>query len=452
MCWTKLLSKKRFSDKNSGAKNAEDTSSSPSSNRSEFAKDYDRVIFSYAFRRLGRKTQVHPLALNDHIHTRMTHSLEVASVGRSLGYKCGEFLRDEKNVDFEPAEVAEILQAACLAHDIGNPPFEHAGEEAIRDWFRAQGTETTFSLAVGEHRNDFDNFEGNAQGFRILNSLENHASSGGMRLTYATLASILKYPWSSVHCGEKKKFGCFHSELPFLQDLAKEVGLIKKAENCYARHPLAHLSEAADDICYRILDIEDAFELRIIDYRVVKKLFLPVLKNSEYNESFIEKEDAPEKQKIAYLRSKVIGVVIDAVMNAFKENYEKIMQGDFAGDLIDSCTSEVKNSMEDIKNFARDNVFNEQKKLELEIGCYTTIGVLLDAMCAAVDELISIDPQEKLSYKAEKVFLLMVDEAPNRNGADCSHYKKYLKVTDFVSGMTDRYALHMARQISGIGG
>ncbi|TOB12345.1 deoxyguanosinetriphosphate triphosphohydrolase, partial [Vibrio parahaemolyticus] len=242
MDWNQLLSTKR--EHSAEASHNDDTS------RSEFHKDYDRIVFSSAFRRLGRKTQVHPLSNHDHIHTRLTHSIEVGSVGRSLGNKIGAFLhsRNELPSEYSPDDIGTIVQAACLAHDIGNPPFGHAGEFAIRHWFK-ENTDLLLLTTAGE-RSDLTIFEGNAQGLRVVSRVEDNLNEGGLRLTYTTLACLIKYPWFSDNAlaSSRGKFNFFQSEKELVHKLADELGLWHGTS--IMRHPLSYLMEAADDICY----------------------------------------------------------------------------------------------------------------------------------------------------------------------------------------------------------
>ncbi|MGY8873169.1 MAG: dGTP triphosphohydrolase, partial [Pseudomonadales bacterium] len=237
MRWDKLLTVKRY---------GHELIASPEVGRSHFHKDHDRVVFSSAFRRLGRKTQVHPLVLNDHIHTRLTHSIEVGSVGRTLGIRVGELLTSSLPEWVSSHDIGMIVQSACLAHDIGNPPFGHAGEYAIRDWFKqSKGAEFLKPLSSLECL-DLETFEGNAQGFRVVTCIENHLYDGGLRLTYPTLGTLLKYPWTAEHAIGKGKFSCYLTESETLNKLGDELGLVSLGKNRWCRHPLAYLMEAAD--------------------------------------------------------------------------------------------------------------------------------------------------------------------------------------------------------------
>jgi len=438
MEWENLLSPKRFG--------AEDLLDQGEPGRSSFHRDCDRIIFSSSFRRLGKKTQVHPLALNDHVHTRLTHSIEVASVGRSLGIRCGEEIQDKLPSGIHPTHVGQILQAACLSHDIGNPPFGHAGEEAIKSWFSHPSNAHILEGLSNRHQDDFKNFEGNAQGFRLLTRLEYNINGGGMRLTYATLASMLKYPWTSMEIKKIKKFCCFQSEIDFLDQIANEVKLIKDDDHLYKRHPLAFLAEAADDICYRILDLEDAHEMKILSFHEIKEILEGLCKKNDHYKEIIDSNQVSNRRKLSFIRAKAIGQAIEGVITSFVKNYDKIMNGVFKKDLISECDSQIRKPLNLAKEMAKEKVFNEPRKIELEIGCYTAIGILLDAFCSAVRE--QVISGENITYKSSRVLAMMGLNAPKK-GDDL--YQSFLKVTDYISGMTDNYASHMAKQIGGMG-
>lgn len=439
MTWEKLLSSKRL-----GAEQWPDQSEQ---GRSSFHKDYDRITFSSSFRRLGKKTQVHPLVQNDHVHTRLTHSLEVSSVGRSLGVMCGEKIREHLPKDIHPMHLGQILQAACLAHDIGNPPFGHAGEEAIKSWFSHSSNAHILEGLSEKEQDDFRNFEGNAQGFRILSRLEYNRHQGGMRLTHATLAAGLKYPWTSLETKKIKKFNCFQSEADNLLSVADEVGLIKKDNLCYHRHPLAYLSEAADDICYRFLDLEDAHEMRIIQYEEIKEILKDLCDtDASHYKNIINSNNISNRHKLSFLRSMAIGTAITSVTSAFVDNLENIMKGKFEKDIIGACHDDIKIPLDNAKIIAVKRVFNEPRKIELEIGCYTAIGILLEAFCTAVREQVLSGTN--ISYKSSRVLAMMGINCPKKGD---ELYESLLKVTDYISGMTDNYASYMAKQIGGMG-
>ncbi|MDO4226606.1 dGTP triphosphohydrolase, partial [Neisseria sp.] len=268
MNWQQLLSTQRFRLKDGEIVPTVTPSTQEGADalRTDFHIDYDRVVFSGAFRRLGRKTQVHPFAEHDHTHNRLTHSVEVASVGRSLGNRVGVMLQaggflPQGNT---PGDIGAVVQVACLAHDLGNPPFGHTGEDALRDWFRNPAHGRYLDTLSEAERNDVQTYEGNAHSLRILASLEMYRGKGGMRLTAATIGALLKYPWTTLDPNGRKKFNIYQTELPFIRRVADELGLIGQGGDRWARHPLSYLMEAADDICYALLDLEDAVEIGLL--------------------------------------------------------------------------------------------------------------------------------------------------------------------------------------------
>jgi dGTPase len=306
MQWPQLLTTKRYGHENL---------TSAEIGRSHFHKDHDRIIFSSAFRRLGRKTQVHPLTLNDHIHTRLTHSIEVGSLGRSLGIRVGELIADELPPWSSPHDLGMIVQSACLAHDIGNPPFGHAGEYAIRDWFRRHSQDKRFASLHPLELQDLQTFEGNAQGLRVVTKIENNLFDGGLRLTYPTLGTLIKYPWTVEKGGDKGKFSVFQSEVDTLNQLGRELGLIELGENHWCRHPLTWLVEAADDICYAILDLEDAIELHILTFDEVKPILLQLCGDLDFDHEIFTSQ-ASARRKISALRGKAMENMVESAMMA----------------------------------------------------------------------------------------------------------------------------------------
>ena len=235
--------------------------------RKQFHRDYDRIVFSDAFRRLSAKTQVHPLAKNDQVRDRLIHSLEVSCVARTFGMRIGEWLsdQDELPTGVHPDDLGTVVQAAALAHDIGNPPFGHSGEEAIRDFWQSELGELCLTPLTPDQRAELKSFEGNAQGFRVLTQLDPNRFTGGMRLTAATQAAFVKYPWTR-NARPQGKYGINHSEWFHFSELADRVGLTSIAAQRVARHPLVYLLEAADDACYSVIDIEDAVEMRVLPF------------------------------------------------------------------------------------------------------------------------------------------------------------------------------------------
>ena len=444
MDWNNLLCKKRFysfeeikADKNDDFY------------RNSFHKDYDRIIFSNSFRRLSKKTQVHPLSKNDHVHNRLTHSLEVASVGRSLGLRAGKFLNEKfPEIEINPYDIAYIVQTACLAHDIGNPPFGHAGEEVIKEWFTNHKKKKYLKKLSKKKMNDFLHLDGNAQSFRIVSQIENNMFLGGMSLTFATLGTLIKYPYSSANCkiSGKSKFNYFQSEKDFFKSVFNELNLVKE-DGTYKRHPLSFLMEAADDICYGLLDLQDAFELNIIDENDVRKifeLFCPeeiVLKIYEENISKLKKV------------SKLVAISIDKlarhVMKVFENNYDEIISDNQPNDLIEKFSDDrLKKGLKEAKDLAKNKIFNEKRKIELELGAYNIIETLLNNLIPATYELYEKKELSKLSFRNKRALELMGEDLPNE---DKSLYTMYQRVIDYIVGMTDNYAKYVANQLNGMG-
>jgi dGTPase len=434
MDWEKLLSKRRINK--TSIVDVTDF-------RSEFHKDYDRIVFSSAFRRLGRKTQVHPLSNNDHIHTRLTHSIEVGSVGRSIGHNVGAFLEEKSELPkgIYAQEIGTIVQAACLAHDIGNPPFGHAGEFAIRHWFKENGKK--LKLESKSEKNDFEIFEGNAQGLRVVTAIENNYGDGGLKLTFATLGTLIKYPWFSDHAlaESKGKFNFFQSEKGIVQELMKELGLETSTHHQYLRHPLSYLMEAADDICYKILDIEDALELNILRFEDVSVILnnLAGIENDYYSDIGSEYSS---RRRISAIRSKAINNLIQKVTTIFKSNYDDIISGNFNGDLISQIEGVEKKGIIDAKRVTNENIFLHRRKIELELGSYETLDRILTAFIGAANE----SKNGTVSFKSQRVMDLM---GANKFTSGMSYHECYLRITDMVSGMTDNYATHVANQLLG---
>ncbi len=437
MHWHTLLSATRFGEPQ-GTLDLEP-------GRTPFDKDYDRIIFSSAFRRLDRKTQVHPLAENDHVHSRLTHSLEVGCVGRSLGTRVGRALRDKLPLGLNANDVGALVQAACLAHDIGNPPYGHTGEDAIRHWFR-EASNAHFLDGLSElERADLQTFEGNAQGFRIVTQVESHRFSGGLRLTYGTLGAFLKYPWTVdyVQRGEAKKFGCYQTELPILRKVATQLGLLELKQDCWARHPLVYLLEAADDICYGLIDLEDGIEMGLLRYQEVEDLLRPLL-DDHWPAVQAELEQADnQRRRLQSLRGMAMEVLVTAASTAFIRHEQELLAGQLQGDLIDYCPAPVRQVVAAAKQMARERIFRDSRKLAVEIGSYSTLGILLEAFLLAVRERV-LDGQA--TFRNQRVLELMGRSAPQ---SDWTLYEAYMRAIDFISGMTDNYAAQIARQFSG---
>jgi dGTPase len=464
MSWDKLLSTNRLGQKNDAGTEEND--------RSEFERDIDRIIFSGPFRRLSRKTQVHPMAANDHVHTRLTHSLEVSQVGRTLGKTIGNKIaeRGELPHAFTPNDVGAVVQAACLAHDLGNPPFGHGGEKGMSNWFELNGP-AMFGAMSKEHKHDIISIEGNAQGFRIITQLENRLFKGGLCLTYATLGAFLKYPWTSRV--PDKKFGAYISEEKILEEIANGLGLLRSKRlkhthdehrHEWSRHPLAFLVEAADDICYGFIDLEDAVELKILHFDEVAETFESFFEPKEKKKLW--KSFNPNKQafriNLARLRGRLFEKAISGAIEGFMNGYDIIMEGKHNGDVFDLLENNDprKKLVSTAKKMCAQKVFQDSRKIEIEIGCYSTFDTLLNAFCKAALEsaqCIKSGDEMRLGWKSKLVLQLLGVHAPTKDnrdtpdGAEWTQYQCLRRVIDFVSGMTDNYATYIAGQLQGMG-
>ncbi|MEJ2755091.1 MAG: deoxyguanosinetriphosphate triphosphohydrolase [Gammaproteobacteria bacterium] len=417
------------------------------SGRSQFQKDYDRIVFSPAFRRLARKTQVHPLSSNDHVHTRLIHSLEVASVGRSLGVQAGAHLcaHDVLPKPLTPEDVGVIVQSACLAHDIGNPPFGHTGEDAVRDWF-CDPNHWHYLDPLPELAQvaDFQNFEGNAQGFRLVARLEKHLDAGGLRLTLPTLGAMLKYPWLSCERGGRAKFGCFYSERQLLDTVADRLGLLPIPNAGYQRHPLVYLVEAADDICYRILDLEDAVELNILPYTRYANMVAPLVGRERLNEAAYARS---VKDRLALLRGPLFERLVEHGATLFAEQLETLtLDSDHPGLLSISTESDVAEFMSAAKVVAETEIFKNRPKTEIEVGVYATMGGLLSVFMSAAYAWHAQDGNG-VGRRVLCINDLLGSQAFTPSD---DLYASYLKVMDFLSGMTDFHASRLAQRLSGM--
>jgi len=415
--------------------------------RTQFQRDYDRIIFSSPFRRMQNKTQVFPLPGSVFVHNRLTHSLEVASVGRSLGSmfveKAESGQMEIENPLFQ--EIGSVVSAACLAHDMGNPPFGHSGEDAIAQFFK-KSTEPCLRNDLTEAQwKDFTQFDGNANAFRLLSHQFNGRREGGFALTYTTLASIVKYPFESM-LTEKPKFGFFQSEKTIFERIANELGLLKLSESPdkYIRHPLVFLVEAADDICYQLMDLEDAHKLKIHSFEQTRALLLGFF-DSQTEQKQINRMNetlnlvADPNEQIAYLRASVIGKLVKQCVDVFSEKQADIFAGSFQKALIDHVHPNSLAAIKEIKEVSIRNIYNDRSVVEIEISGYQIIGTLLEVFTEAV-----LQPKEGFS---KKLLQLMPDQY---GGNHISTYEKVQSVVDFVSGMTDLYALDLYRKIKGI--
>lgn len=433
MDWNTLLSTVRVGN-NDGPPRQETLSKA----RGPFERDWDRIIFSSAFRRLHDKTQVFPLpGSNDVVHSRLTHSLEVASVGRMLGMLVGEEAanRTEKP-EFTVHDVGAIVAAAALAHDIGNAPLGHAGERSIRDFFSGSEGRTLTAEFDEQEQLDFARFDGNPQGFRLLTSTHQE-NDGGMQLTAATLAAYTKYPWASsdARCNAKCKFGFYKPEAEFFKKVAKATGLAERGSG-FAKHPLALLVEAADDICNSILDLEDGIRLRLVTL-------------SEVTEAAPGNDNDPgtqtNKLPIAQFRAKAIEALVEQVRTKFVSNYDLIMRGEFSKSLTDDMpTIDAWNGL------AKRRCYRSPSVLELEMAGHEAIGGLLKHFANAV---VSRDASSTKLTETSALHLLRsrgVLTIDDTNSSSAANLSRLYRVIDYVSGMTDGYAFELYRRIAGI--
>ena len=431
MKWDLLLTPKRLG--------LEEYHREENDNRNEFQRDYDRLIFSSSFRRLQNKTQVFPLPGSIFVHNRLTHSLEVACVGRSLGNRIAKHIH-HANPNME--EIGSIVSAACLAHDLGNPPFGHSGERAIGSFFSEGNGKTLASSLTPEEWSDITLFEGNANAFRLLTHQFNGRRKGGFALTYSTLASIVKYPYPSTEAKSKAKFGYFKSETDTYNTIATTLGIEPDPENPHKhmRHPLVFLVEAADDICYQIMDIEDAYKLRILSQKQTCELlmqFIPATKH-DYIHKICQMVSDPNEQ-VAYLRSSVIGNLIEACTNAFVDNEEKILSGHLNKPLIKLIPDKLKDAYEQCSKVAAESIYCSPMVLDIELAGYKIISTLLEELSLAVTS-----PNSTYSKQ------LLKRIPPQYEISTPDLYGRIQAILDYISGMTDVYALDLYRKITGM--
>lgn len=442
MTWEQLLSAKRLGQEDRYKKDEIVKA------RSEFQRDYDRLIFAAPFRRLQDKTQVFPLPGSIFVHNRLTHSLEVASVGRSLGSMVSEKISKSYGNDHNLliSEIGSIVSAACLAHDLGNPPFGHSGESSISTYFSEGNGQSLKSEMSEAEWKDLTHFDGNANAFRLLSHQFNGRRNGGFALTYSTLAAIVKYPFESSNA-RKNKFGFFQTEKETYKKIATELGLIPASDNPiqFQRHPLVYLVEAADDICYQIMDVEDAHKLGILGTRETYDLFMnffdPVFEKDRidyFEETMKVVTDANEQ--IAYLRASVIGKLTYECANIFWENRELILNGEYQTTLFKDLPATSRKAMDHIQEISMNKIYQSRPVVEIEIAGQRIINMLLEEFIKA-----RLSPDKSMSQKIN----FLVPQQYHVSD-DASVYLKVQSIVDFVSGMTDDYALNLYRKISGI--
>lgn len=430
--------------------------SASAASRTDFQRDFDRIIFSSAFRRLQNKTQVFPLPGSVFVHNRLTHSLEVSSVGRSLGSLAGDFLVENFASDlsatsneFYQHNLQNVIAAACLCHDVGNPAFGHSGEDAIASYFEKNEKDLKQKFSEKEWA-DLVNFEGNANAIRVLTHQQRGKDEGGTQLTYTTLASIAKYPCEAVAKKKgiihRKKFGFFQNEKETFLHIAKSVNLLQenKEPTIFKRHPFVWLVEAADDICYNIIDMEDAHRLGIVSTSDCENLFFDLIKSENQNTKRVEAKLSivtNANERISYLRAKVINALINKSIEIYQTNFSKILEGNLDHALLDIYKSENK-SLQEIESFSIEKIYNHKAVIEIENAGYNVMNELLNHFISPVLK----QKNERKSY--DKMALkLLPKQFLYEGGTD---YQKVLGVIDFVSGMTDNFATDLYRKIKGI--
>ncbi|WP_314809527.1 deoxyguanosinetriphosphate triphosphohydrolase [Segatella oris] len=440
MNWQQLISNKRLGQEHRHAERHDD--------RSEFKRDYDRLIYSAPFRRLQNKTQVFPLPGSVFVHNRLTHSLEVSSLGQSLGNDVCTRLKQKHpelaNTLFE--EIDTIVSAACLAHDMGNPPFGHSGEKAIQTFFTEGEGKQLKSTVSSQFWNDITHFEGNANAFRLLTHRFFGRRQGGFVMTYSMLASIVKYPFSSSLAGRHGKFGFFQTEAEDYRKIADELGLICKSKPGeplkYARHPLVYLVEAADDICYEIMDIEDAHKLKILSFEETTRLLLGFFDEDmrrEITERIREEDVTDNNEQIVYMRASVIGKLENECVRTFVEHEEEILNGTFNGSIIDHIAPLQREAYRRCTEISYQKIYHSKPVLDIELSGYKIMETLMSVFVEA-----AVNPKrfysQQLIRRVSSQYDIHSDDVETR----------IMAVIDYISGMTDVYALDIYQKIKGV--
>lgn len=440
MNWKELISNKRLGQEDRHIERHDD--------RSEFKRDYDRLIFSAPFRRMQNKTQVFPLPGSIFVHNRLTHSLEVASVGMSLGNDVAAAII-EKQPELDKTlfpQIGTIVSTACLAHDMGNPPFGHSGEKAIQTFF-TEGKGAFLKNEISEGTwNDITHFEGNANAFRILTHCFKGRRPGGFVMTYSMLASIVKYPFASSLAGSHGKFGFFTSEAESYQKIAEELGLIRLSKDGeplrYVRHPLVYMVEAADDICYEIMDIEDSHKLKILSFQETGDLLLAFFDEDtqrKIRQRIIDEGVTDENEKVVYMRASVIGKLEHECVLAFLEHEEEILAGTFKGSLIDHIVERQRNAYKQCEKVSYAKIYHSKPVLDIELSGYKIMATLMEVFIDA-----AVNPTRFYSQQ----LIRRVSSQYDINNPDLE--ERIMAVIDYISGMTDIYALDIYQKINGI--
>ena len=440
MNWQQLISNKRLGQEHRHPERHDD--------RTEFKRDYDRLIFSAPFRRLQNKTQVFPLPGSVFVHNRLTHSLEVASVGMSLGNDVAQKLTalhpELSDTPFQ--EIGQIVATACLAHDMGNPPFGHSGEKAIQTFF-TEGPGSDLQRLVGhEFWDDITHFEGNANAFRLLTHQFEGRRQGGFVMTYSMLASIVKYPYASSAASKKGKFGFFCSEKDIYRRIADELGIFCVSQPGdplrYVRHPLVYLVEAADDICYEIMDLEDAHKLKLLSYDEIAALLLNFFDETAKNrilQRIVDEGLTDDNEKVVYLRACVIGKLENECVKVFVEHEQEILGGTFSGSLIDHVPQQQANAYQQCARLSRQRIYRSRVVLDVDQSGYKIMETLMSQMIEAI-----MHPERYYSQQ-------LIGRVSSQYAIHSDHLEtRIMAVIDYISGMTDVYALDVYQKINGI--
>ncbi len=415
--------------------------------RTDFRRDYDRLVFSSPFRRLQNKTQVFPLPGSVFVHNRLTHSLEVSSVGKSLADEIAIRLKDKYAGVMDTdifGHIGDIVSAACLAHDLGNPPFGHSGEKAIATYFSEGAGHRLESLFTPIQWSDLTNFEGNANAFRTLTHCYHGRRPGGFAMTYSMLASIVKYPYDSSLAGSKGKFGFFSTERESFERVATELGLLRldapDGALHYARHPLVYIVEAADDICYEVMDLEDAHKLKILSTEEVIDTLLRYFDDERVShlKKVMNCVDDPN-ERIAYLRSSVVGRLVELCANVFLDNEDVILEGGFAGSLLDNLDGREGDAYRQSSRLSWNKIYCARDVVDIELAGNRILTFLLDKFINAV---------EKPALNYSRLLLSRVPEQYNVY-AD-TLFERVQAVVDHLAAMTDVYALDLYRKLNGM--
>ena len=441
MNWQQLITNKRLGQEHKHIERHDD--------RTEFKRDYDRLIFSAPFRRLQNKTQVFPLPGSIFVHNRLTHSLEVASVGMSLGNDVAQRIISERYPELRGSQIeqiGQIVSTACLAHDLGNPPFGHSGEKAIQTFFTEGPGKELQQLVSPAFWDDITHFEGNANAFRLLTHQFKGRRAGGFVMTYSTLASIVKYPHASSAASKKGKFGFFQSEQEYYQRIASEMGIVRLSADGeplrYARHPLVYLVEAADDICYEIMDLEDAHKLKILSYQETEHLLLDFFEEDirqKILQRIVDEGLEDPNEKVVYMRACVIGKLENECVNAFIDHEQEILSGTFQGSLIDHISERQREAYRRCAAVSVQRIYRSRPVLDVELSGYKIMATLMQQMIEAV-----MHPQRYYSQQ-------LIDRVSSQYDIGAPDLEtRLMAVIDYIAGMTDVYALDVYQKINGI--